>query len=31
MLSLRQLVADAQHAIAEQTPENQEISQQDLL
>ena len=31
MLSLRQLVADAKHAVAEQAPEDQEISQKNLL
>src|SRR6187399_1306054 len=31
MLSLRQLVADTKHAVAEQAPEDQEISQENLL
>ena len=31
MLSLRQLVANAKHAVAEQTPEDQKISQGNLL
>ena len=31
MLSLRQFVADAKHAVAEQAPEDQEIPQGNLL